>query len=334
MIDKAPMTTPQGTMVEPFFDRLTKTLGRLEQQRSQSVARIESKSSATPFQHDRERGVASRIRRFWAQPAERPVKGSGQNGERFDALARSVGGAVTRRDILKMLAGSFMGAMLGVPLAPPLTRQAEAQFPKECADRLTIWLNAFIPYNVPKAIVVPGVEEHSGKTAIPGPIGWFNDCFLTDQRDCSSYIMNATWRMHSRITIDISATSVSGWTILSEYHDTSPSIEVDCGNGDEECSHEAPTNEMSYGQLLVIDPANAEITLLGRGKVACPSLITAPPILYSGTLPFGVDPAPWTLHLLGRRSPRRRSAYPPEFRRQMVELVRSGPQPGRAVAGV
>jgi hypothetical protein len=42
---------------------------------------------------------------------------------------------------------------------------------------------------------------------------------------------------------------------------------------------------------------------------------------------LGVDPVPWTLHLLGRRSPRCRNEDAPEFRRQMVELVRSGRNP-------
>ena len=54
---------------------------------------------------------------------------------------------------------------------------------------------------------------------------------------------------------------------------------------------------------------------------------------------YGVDPVPWTLERLGRKGPgrkdvhmpRTRPPYPPEFRRQAVELTRSG-TPLRQVA--
>jgi hypothetical protein len=109
-----------------------------------------------------------------------------------------------------------------------------------------VWLNAFIPKHIPGLTrAAPG---HEDKTMIPGPsvVGddpWFSDCFMTDQRSFDANV-KASSRMHSEIEIEIGGPSEN-----FQFHDCSPTHEIDCEDGGEECTKKGDTSKMKYSNL-------------------------------------------------------------------------------------
>lgn len=83
-------------------------------------------------------------------------------------------------------------------------------------------------------------------TMLPGPISSVNDCFLTDQRSFSSAIGEKS-RMHSEVELDVSGTP----TIIRQSHRCDPTIEVDCEDGDEECSLSGSVKGKKFHNLLI-----------------------------------------------------------------------------------
>ena len=92
-------------------------------------------------------------------------------------------------------------------------------------------------------------------------------------------------------------------------------IDQDCYEGEATDRVEAPTRLGKIGQRIVL-PRSWDWEAPRRGVDR-----------------YGVDPISWTLHFLKKRKEdvqpcrNQRAPYPPEFRRQMVELVRTGRSP-------
>lgn len=104
---------------------------------------------------------------------------------------------------------------------------------------LRIWINAFIPKNVPNYTRMLSTGPLAGKTAIPLPraanfnpvnlvksiINTFDVGYLTDQRDFST-LPGASVRMRSWAELDPASLSVT-----TKGHESSGTTEVDLANG-------------------------------------------------------------------------------------------------------
>ena len=152
---------------------------------------------------------------------------------RFDDLAKGLATMrLSRWQVLKGLAASTILAGSGLVRKPAVAQAATKKATKKdknaCRVRtVTVWINAFIPRNVP-GFTIPYPKDPT-LTMIHGPFNAVSDCFLTDQRSFSSNIA-APSRLHSEITIDLTRREVVSQDSLSY-----PTHEVDCEDGDEEC---------------------------------------------------------------------------------------------------
>lgn len=141
-----------------------------------------------------------------------------------------------------------------------------------------VWLNAFIPRDV-DGITEPAPSVHSGKTMLRGPIAGVSDCYLTDNRGFDSNIQ-ALSRMHSEIEID-----VTGPTIVSQKHKCDPTHEIDCEDGDEECTRSGDTSRMSFSNLRS-SSGLIKVDLKASANNPCQS--GSPDIDYEGTIAIDV----------------------------------------------
>ena len=101
---------------------------------------------------------------------------------------------------------------------------------------LKIWICSFIPQDI-AGYTVP-MPNGGKKTMIPGPLSGVSDCFLTDQRSFSNS-SSASSRTRSSVEIDPAA-----WTLLSQNHHCDNTIEVDCEDGQEECSKKPDASKL------------------------------------------------------------------------------------------
>jgi hypothetical protein len=101
--------------------------------------------------------------------------------------------------------------------------------------RVKIWINAFIPHDLYESDgVTPYTRPYpkdSNMTMFEGPTS-ANDCFLTDQRSFSSDPL-AKSRMHSEVTVELGKNPK---IVGQQKHKCSPTTEVDCEDGDVECT--------------------------------------------------------------------------------------------------
>src|SRR5689334_3446833 len=98
-----------------------------------------------------------------------------------------------------------------------------------------VWLNAFIPNNLPSDMTLMGKGASAGHVMVKGPTR-LNDCFWTDDRTFSN-APSAPARMHSEAVIDLSTVK------MKETHSASPTHEADCEDGDIECEKSASTSK-------------------------------------------------------------------------------------------
>ena len=82
---------------------------------------------------------------------------------------------------------------------------------------------------------------------IHGPLEAVNDCFLTDQRSFSTDTA-VTARLTSSVTVVLEGQTVS---LVDESHAASPTVEVDCEDGDVEGVQSADSSRMRF-----FDPSN------------------------------------------------------------------------------
>ena len=108
---------------------------------------------------------------------------------------------------------------------------------------VTLWVNAFIPHYI--ADLTKPYPKDPEMTMLPGPSA-VNDCFLTDQRSFSSNIM-AKSRVHSEVQVDLTGEP----SIPFEHHACSQTTEVDCEDGDVECSRTGVVRGNKFHNLSV-----------------------------------------------------------------------------------
>jgi hypothetical protein len=141
-----------------------------------------------------------------------------------------------------------------------------------------VWLNAFIPKNV-DSLTEPAPSSHPGKTMLRGPIPGISDCYLTDNRGFDSDVM-AVSRMCSKIEID-----VTGPTIISQMHKCDTTHEIDCEDGDAECTKSGDTSRMSFSNLRS-SSGLIQVDLKAAANNPCQS--GSPDIDYEGTITINV----------------------------------------------
>jgi hypothetical protein len=153
---------------------------------------------------------------------------------------------------------------------------------------LKIWLNTFIPGNLPGITELVPAGPHAGQTMLRGPLP-VNDCFLTDQRDFDSTI-GASSRIHTEIELNM----FTGLPVPSSpFSRCFPTIEVDCEDGDVECDREGAVDRVNPSGILQADvngpgAPHIEFTLVGASHNPC--FTGAPDISFSITVVVDVQP--------------------------------------------
>jgi hypothetical protein len=140
------------------------------------------------------------------------------------------------------------------------------------SGRLVVWINAFIPRDVPDYTIRIMRGENVGKTAVPLPlvsripipitnnlIKPPNTGYLTDQRSFNSSA-NASVRMQSFITIDLPTGQVSG------LHQTSGTTEVNIETGETRDNAEADMSNCQHSPPYDVLYGLAE-TLYSRRRI-------------------------------------------------------------------
>ena len=103
-----------------------------------------------------------------------------------------------------------------------------------------IWINAFIPRDIPRYTRNVPAGFHFGKTMIPGP-NPMSDCYLTDQRGFSNDL-NAKSRMHSEVNVDFTGVRPT----ITQNHKCDLTTELDCEDGDVESTGTGSTSRMLF----------------------------------------------------------------------------------------
>ena len=107
------------------------------------------------------------------------------NSDRFDSLTRMVSAQASRRRVIKVLA---FGSLAGLVAANTLPALASKKF--GCGVRtIGLWLNAFIPGDIPWLTQVLDAGPYAGWSVVPSPVAPdILGCFLTDQRSFSDLL--------------------------------------------------------------------------------------------------------------------------------------------------
>lgn len=145
---------------------------------------------------------------------------------------------------------------------------------------IAIWVKAFIPKEITGLTKVVPAGEHKDKTMIPGPT-LVNDCFLTDQRTFSSDPA-AKARMTSVLVVKREGNNVS----IDQKQSCSPTIEIDCEDGDVECNKTAATDHMKFA-LMSNELVDGKATITMNCAANNPCFRGSPDIDYEGT--FTID---------------------------------------------
>lgn len=159
----------------------------------------------------------------------------------------------------------FVGALACMAALP-----VKAQTPR----RIRIWINAFIPKDIP-GLTKPAGGRYLGDTMIPGPVHGVSDCFLTDNRSFSSNPA-ASSRLHSLCDIDLAQKSVA-----SQMHRCDPTVEVDCEDFTTECNRSASTSNMRFAPVSV---SGTLMTIAYEGAASNGCFTGAPDIDIIGTI--------------------------------------------------
>ena len=167
----------------------------------------------------------------------------------FDALARAVIAAPSRRQLFWLLGGTALSA-----LTAPLSRShhVAAQETTCQIGKVTVWVSAFIPGDVPGVTLVVPDGPYKGQKMLRNPLnvlGYYpGDCFITDNRDFKAD-PGASARMHSLIEIDVAAETIVGGGMGTQR--IGETVELDCEDGSVECQKTGPTNRMAFSNFQV-----------------------------------------------------------------------------------
>jgi hypothetical protein len=168
------------------------------------------------------------------------------------------------------------------------------------AEKIALWVKAFIPTNGPAAIA--NVPNHPGQTMLNGlGVG----CFLTDQRGFSIN-RAAEARMTSTIIFTLTGTGISS---VTQVHQTGVTQKVNCGSGATAglCRAQAENRGMEFKNIQ-FDAAQkiASMTLEGAASNPCfewagPN--PAPNIHYKVLLSFDTTNKTWGLTAIAGQFP-------------------------------
>src|SRR4051812_5842108 len=104
---------------------------------------------------------------------------------------------------------------------------------------IRVWLNAFIPRDIPQQTKIVTAGPHRGETMLIVPSPKL-PCYLTDNRDFSA-APDAKSRMHSAIEIDVAKAHV-----VRQFHKCDPTTELDGETGEVTCNETADTSDMKF----------------------------------------------------------------------------------------
>ena len=127
--------------------------------------------------------------------------------------------------------------------------------PAEPIRNVKVWINAFIPRNVPGVTVAaPGAS--AGSTMVRGPL---NTCFLTDNRDFDTNI-HAPSRMHSELTVEI-----AGPRKGLEWHNCDETKRIHPTTGRVIARRQAASSRMRFSNLRgsASDPGGIKVDVKG-----------------------------------------------------------------------
>jgi len=179
--------------------------------------------------------------------------------ERFDNLSRVVAGHTSRRRVIQLLAAGSVAGLVGVNTLP-----AHAGSSFGCGvQTVGLWLNAFIPGEVPGLTRVMDVGPYAGLSVVPTPVlPDFLGCFLTDQRSFSD-LEGSGCGSHpsSRITA-MCTVDVLSQTITSQSMFSCGTTHLDCSSGEVMCSQVAEVNGEGF---VVTNASRAGMSLRLRG---------------------------------------------------------------------
>ena len=156
------------------------------------------------------------------------------------------------------------------------------------SEKVVVWINAFIPRDVPGLTKLVPKGSYAGQTMIPGPP--FFDCFLTDNRDFSS-ASDATQRMRQGLVIDVNSLTVTNHLFYSD-----PTHQIDCDDGHVVCESMA-SPEIAY-DVVERTPNTLKVKISGAGSNPCVRL--SPNIDYDGTLLLSKKNGELWLAFMGR----------------------------------
>lgn len=139
-----------------------------------------------------------------------------------------------------------------------------------------LWINAFIPGDLPGITQILPAGAHAGSSVIPGPLlgaqpFGVSDCFMTDQRSFDANV-HASSRMHSECEVDVRSNlilAVFGPSIALEWHNCDFTIEVDCEDGDEECRDQGETGRMAFSNLRITSSTSFAVDYVGAANNPC-----------------------------------------------------------------
>jgi outer membrane protein OmpA-like peptidoglycan-associated protein len=185
-----------------------------------------------------------------------------------------------------------------VPPTPPTIQPDDPPIlpvSDEGCGNLTVWINAFIPRDVPNYTITIPMGPHRGKTAVPCP--WQAtpanpNCgrlaYLTDQRGFSK-APSASVRMRSVAEISLVPPG-----LVRDKHETSGTIEVNKFLGLETCNQNANMSKCRFSNFNVAHsmnpPGSYTISLDYTGAASDPCVNLAADIDYKGTIRIFCNP--------------------------------------------
>lgn len=148
--------------------------------------------------------------------------------------------------------------------------------PENGIQTVKVWLNAFIPGDVPgKTVPAPSPP---GGTMLHGPIPSISDCFQTDNRAFDPAI-NAPSRMHSEVEIITTGDEPS---ISLQFHKCYPTHEIDCEDGQLECEKEGDVTRMNFSNLATLSESKFMFSINAAANNPCAT--GSPDIDYVGEI--------------------------------------------------
>jgi hypothetical protein len=192
--------------------------------------------------------------------------------DRFDGLSRAVGGEMSRRRIIKLLAAGSVAGLVGVSTLP-----ASAGAVPGCGvQTLGLWVNAFIPGDIPGYTRVLDAGPFAGFPVIPAP--FLEDligCFSTDNRSFSDLLGNGCFAHPSSRIAAMAQIDLVNQTLSSEHICSSGTLRFDCSSGEVTCNSVAEINGPGFHSFVVVGESEMALQLRTWASDPC---VNAPKI--------------------------------------------------------